>query len=87
MDIMLTDFENSAMVIVVGMVVNLINDFDVNFLMPISLNDENMDRAHKRDGLINQKFWVRKNIIKQGSTDYKTNTLEQSNWTKSSSES
>lgn len=87
MDIMLTDFENSAMVIVLGMVVNLINDCDVNFLMPISLNDENMERAHKRDGLINQKFWVRKNIIKHGSTDYKNNTLEQSNWTKSSNES
>jgi glutamate--cysteine ligase catalytic subunit len=40
-----------------GMIVNVANNFDVNFMMPISLIDENMERAHKRDGLVFQKFW------------------------------
>jgi glutamate--cysteine ligase catalytic subunit len=74
MDIMLTDFENSAMVIALGMIVNIINEFDLNFVMPISKNDENMDRAHMRDGLLTQKFWVRKNVL-GSSQDHKSNKL------------
>ena len=35
------------------MIVNLVNNFDIDYLMPISLIDENMERAHKRDGLLN----------------------------------
>jgi len=52
MDIQLTDYENSAMVVLLGMLTNVINFFDVNFLMPISKIDLNMDRAHIRDGLL-----------------------------------
>lgn len=52
MDIQLTDFENAAMVILLGMITNVINSYDVNFIMPITMIDENMERAHKRDGLL-----------------------------------
>lgn len=48
----MTDYENSAMVILLGMITNVLNHFDVDFMMPISKIDENMDRAHKRDGLL-----------------------------------
>jgi glutamate--cysteine ligase catalytic subunit len=52
MDIQLTDFENSALIVLFGMIANLVNNFDVDFIMPISKVDQNMDRAHKRDGLL-----------------------------------
>mmetsp|Transcript_43119 Transcript_43119/g.57048 ORF Transcript_43119/g.57048 Transcript_43119/m.57048 type:complete len:353 (+) Transcript_43119:1160-2218(+) len=57
MDIALTDFENSALTIAVGMIANVVNTFDLDFVLPISLVDENMKRAHNRDGLLNTKFW------------------------------
>lgn len=52
MDIQLTDFENAALIVLNGMIVNLINNFDLDFIMPISKIDENMDRAHKRNGIL-----------------------------------
>ena len=47
MDIQLTDFENSAFIVVLGLILNVINNFDVNFIMPITQIDENMERAEK----------------------------------------
>jgi glutamate--cysteine ligase catalytic subunit len=52
MDIQLTDFENAAMLVTLGLLYNILNHFDVNFMMPISLIDENMDRAHQREACI-----------------------------------
>jgi len=51
MDIMLTDFENAAMTVVTGMLVNLISEFDLDFIMPITLIDVNMDRAHLKNAV------------------------------------
>ena len=48
----MTDYENSALVILLGMITNVLNHFDVDFIMPISKIDENMDRAHARDGIL-----------------------------------
>jgi glutamate--cysteine ligase catalytic subunit len=49
MDIQLTDYENTALIVALTMVLNVFNHFDVNFIMPISKIDENMDRAHLRE--------------------------------------
>lgn len=49
----------------VGLIVNVINHFDVDFIMPITMADENMERAHYRDGVLNQKFWFKTNVIKR----------------------
>ena len=46
MDIQLTDFENAAFIVLLGMINNVINHFDLDFIMPISKIDENMERAH-----------------------------------------
>ena len=62
MDIQLTDFENSAFIVVLGLLLNVINNFDVNFIIPISKIDENMERAEKVDAYTQEKFWVRTNI-------------------------
>jgi glutamate--cysteine ligase catalytic subunit len=63
MDIQLTDFENAALIVLLGMIVNIINNFDVDFVMPISKIDENIARAHKVDGLLKEKFWFKTNIV------------------------
>ena len=57
MDIQLTDFENTALTVMVGMLANIINTFDLDFITPITMVDENMRRAHIRDGLSEVKFW------------------------------
>lgn len=57
MDIQLTDFENVALTICTGMIANIANTFDLDFILPISLVDENMKRAHNRNGLLETKFW------------------------------
>jgi glutamate--cysteine ligase catalytic subunit len=80
MDIQLTDFENAALIVLLGMIVNVINNFDVDFAMPISMIDENMDRSHKVDGLLNQKFWFKTNVAR-GS--YKKNDLKENDFIRS----
>ena len=57
MDIQLTDFENTALTICVGMIANIINTYDLDFILPVSLVDENMKRAHNRNALLDTKFW------------------------------
>lgn len=74
-DIQLTDFENAALIVILGMIVNVINHFDLDFIMPISKIDENMDRAHKRDAILTEKFWFKVNILPQGVDHYRSNDL------------
>jgi glutamate--cysteine ligase catalytic subunit len=76
MDIQMTDFENSAFIVVLGMIYNVISNFDVNFIMPISKIDENMERAHKRDAVIYEKFWFRTQIIPSFDKSYKNPNLK-----------
>lgn len=57
MDIQLTDYENAALTVCVGLIANVVNTFDLDFILPITLVDENMKRAHNRDGLLSTKFW------------------------------
>ena len=47
----------------VGLLTNIVNHFDVNFIIPITLSDINMQRAHKRDGLLTEKFWFNANFV------------------------
>jgi len=66
MDIQITDFENTCLVMLLSMVVNVINYFNVNFIIPINLVDQNMDRAHKRNGILTEKFWFNKHFVGKG---------------------
>lgn len=64
MDIQLTDFENTALIMTLAMIINVINNFDVDFIMPISLIDQNMMTAHTRDAVYKEKFWFKTSIVK-----------------------
>ena len=84
MDIQLTDFENSALTVVVGMIANVINTFDLDLVLPVSLVDENMKRAHLRDALTKGTFWWK--IPKEEFANVtRINDLEENNFLKSNS--
>jgi glutamate--cysteine ligase catalytic subunit len=61
MEIQITDFENAAFSIFMVLITRAILSFDLNFYVPITRVSENMETAHKRDAVLNQKFWFRKN--------------------------
>jgi len=52
MDIQITDFENTCLIVMMGLITNVINHFDVDFIIPITMSDENMKRAHYRDAIL-----------------------------------
>ena len=45
MDLQLTDYENAALAIAVSMLVNVVNHFNVDFIIPISDIDKNFEKA------------------------------------------
>lgn len=62
-ELQISDFENAAVVCFVVLLTRAILSYKWNLLMPISLVDENMKRAQKRDAVLNQKFYWRKDIF------------------------
>ena len=61
MEIQLTDFENAAFAIFIVLVTRAILSFNLNFYIPIARVTENMETAHVRDAVNQEKFWFRKN--------------------------
>lgn len=61
-ELQLTDFENAAIVCFVVLLTRVILSYQLDFLMPISKVDENMQKAQKRNAARTEKFWFRKNI-------------------------
>lgn len=84
MDIQLTDFENVALTICVGMIANITNVFDLDFILPVSLVDENMKRAHNRNGLLETKFWWKLPAPEQDPQVTRRANLFESKFTRSS---
>lgn len=66
MEIQLTDFENAAFTVFVVLLTRIILAFDLHLYIPISKLDENMRRAHARDGVHTQKFFFRKYMATDG---------------------
>ncbi|XP_063833871.1 glutamate--cysteine ligase [Ostrinia nubilalis] len=58
----LTDFENAAYVCFVVLLTRVILSYNLNFVMPISKVDENMQRAQRRDACLQQRFWWRRDV-------------------------
>ncbi|EMR10581.1 hypothetical protein PNEG_01286 [Pneumocystis murina B123] len=63
MEIQLSDFENAAYSIFINLLTRIILFYDLNFYIPISKVDENMNTAHHRSSVLTEKFWFRKNIF------------------------
>ncbi|CAD6198734.1 unnamed protein product [Caenorhabditis auriculariae] len=61
-EIQLTDFENAAYCCFVVLLTRVIISFRLTYLLPISMVSENMKRAQKRDAVLSQKFFFRKDL-------------------------
>lgn len=64
MEVGLTDFENAAFSVFVVLLSRVILAFNLNFYVPMSKVDENMESAHARDAVNSRKFYFRKNVFK-----------------------
>ncbi|XP_002168552.2 glutamate--cysteine ligase catalytic subunit isoform X1 [Hydra vulgaris] len=65
----LTDFENAAYVTFVVLLTRVILSYDLNLIIPMSKVEENMKRGVKRDAVLEQKFYFRKNLEKSENDD------------------
>lgn len=63
MEIQITDFENAAFSVFVVLITRAILSFDLNFYLPIPRTTENMETAHRRDAVLNEKFYFRKSPL------------------------
>ncbi|KAI8868465.1 GCS-domain-containing protein, partial [Ramicandelaber brevisporus] len=63
MEIQITDFENAAFTVFLVLLTRAFLSFGLNFYIPISKVDDNMQRAQQRGAVGGQKFWFRKNIF------------------------
>lgn len=62
-EIQMTDFENAAFAVFIMLLSRTILHFDLNLYMPISMVDENMERAHERDAVNRERFYFPHNPL------------------------
>ena len=72
MEMQLTDFENAAFTTFIVILTRVIFTFDLNFYLPISRVDANMQRAHSRDAVNECKFYFRRHLapLEEGDNGY-----------------
>ena len=63
MEVQMTDFENAAFAVFVVLLTRVVLSLNLNFYIPISKVDENMQRAQHRDALQTEKFYFRRDIF------------------------
>ena len=82
MDAQLTDFENATLSVFFGMLANMISSFDLDFILPMTLVDENMKRACSKDAVTRSTFWWK--VPKEEFAKLtRLNDMEESNFLKS----
>ena len=59
LDLQYTEFENAAFTVFVVLMSRVISTFELNLYVPISKNDDNMQKAHLRNSVLTQKFFFR----------------------------
>ncbi|KAL0281438.1 UNVERIFIED_CONTAM: hypothetical protein PYX00_002425 [Menopon gallinae] len=62
-EVQITDIENAAIVCFIVLLTRVILSYQLNFIIPISKVDENMQKAQKRNALREELFWFRKDIL------------------------
>ena len=72
MEIQLTDFENAAFTVFIVLLTRVILTFDLNFYIPMSRVDANMQRAHSRNAAAKGKFFFRRHLapLEEGDDGY-----------------
>ena len=59
MDLQLTSYENAALSVVISMLVNVINHFNVDFILPISQIDENIETGQRLNAAVTGLYWTK----------------------------
>ncbi|KAJ1985777.1 glutamate--cysteine ligase [Dimargaris cristalligena] len=62
MEIQFTDFENAAFTVFIVLLTRALLSYDLNFYIPITKMDTNIDVAHRPRAVLDEKFYFRKNI-------------------------
>jgi len=72
MELQLTDFENAAFTVFTVLLTRVILAFDLNFYIPMSRVDANMQRAHSRGASSKGKFFFRRHAapLEEGDDGY-----------------
>ena len=78
-----SDFENAAYVVFITLLSRVILAYKLNFLIPISMVDENMVEAQKKDAVRESKFWFRKDIMHRSSSKEPLSTVLENRGTNS----
>lgn len=68
-EVQLTDFENAAFATFIVMLTRAIMSYKLHFVLPISKLHENMQKAQKRDAVLNEKFWFRRCVTECEGSD------------------
>jgi glutamate--cysteine ligase catalytic subunit len=63
MEVQITDFENAAFTVFIALLTRAILASHLNFYIPMSKNEANMETAHHRDAVRSAKFYWRRNIV------------------------
>jgi len=63
METQLTDFENAALAVFMLLVRLAIKRYTLDFYIPIERVQENMERAHPRDAVRQERFWFRRDVL------------------------
>ncbi|PIA19231.1 GCS-domain-containing protein [Coemansia reversa NRRL 1564] len=70
LEVQLTEFENAAFSVFTVLLARALLAFrNINFYIPITKMDINMERAHSRDAVLNEKFYFRRSCIDEDSRD------------------
>ena len=64
LDLEITPFENTAMITLIMLLYGMLVRMECDFIIPISLVDENFERAYQNDAINKKKFWWRINSFK-----------------------
>ncbi|KAL4221496.1 hypothetical protein ACF0H5_019753 [Mactra antiquata] len=64
MDVQLTDFENAAYTVFVTLLTRVILEFGLDFTLPLSKVDDNLNRASRRNAVLGDGFYFKTNIEK-----------------------
>ncbi|KAL2159694.1 hypothetical protein VTH06DRAFT_2263 [Thermothelomyces fergusii] len=63
MEVQITDFENAAFAVFIVLITRVILSYNLNFYIPITKVDENMQTAHARDAVLTRRFYFRRNLF------------------------
>jgi len=76
-DVQPNDEQNTAFDILAVLLVKLIREFNLNFYIPMTKLQENFESAQKRNAVLTEKFWFRKDFSYRSEDEYVQLTIHE----------